>query len=88
MIWKVEWDDRARKELRKLDQDVQKRILNYMRKHICSKLNPRRLGKSLCHDRTGLWRYRVGDYRIICEIADEQVLVLVLALGHRREVYR
>lgn len=88
MIWKVEWDDRARKELRKLDHQVQKKILEYMRKNICKNLNPRRFGKNLSYDKEGLWRYRIGDYRIICNINDEKITVLVLAVGHRKEVYK
>lgn len=88
MIWRVEWDDRARKELRKLDHLVQKKILEYMRKHICGELNPRRLGKSLSYDKEGLWRYRISDYRIICKINDEAITVLVLTVGHRKEIYK
>lgn len=88
MTWRVEWDDRARKELRKLDPFTQKKILNYMRKHIYGKSNPRRLGKNLNHDKAGLWRYRVGDYRIICKIEDHHIVVLVLAIGHRKEIYK
>jgi mRNA interferase RelE/StbE len=88
LIWKVEWDDRARKELRKLDPQFQKKILNYMRKHICSTLNPRRLDKSLNHDKSGLWRYRVGDYWIICKIDGDCVVVLVLVVGPHIDVYK
>ncbi len=88
MIWKVEWDDRARKELRKLDRQIQKKILEYMRKHICGGLNSRRFGKNLSYDKEGLWRYRIGDYRIICNINDETITVLVLVVGHRKEIYK
>jgi mRNA interferase RelE/StbE len=88
LIWKVEWDDRARKELRKLDPSIQKKILSYMRKYICSQSSPKRLGRNLAHDKAGLWRYRIGDYRLICKIEDHTVTILVLAVGHRKEIYK
>lgn len=87
MIWKVEWDERARKELRKLDPQTQKKILGYVRKHLCKSLNPRRLGKNLSYDKEGLWRYRIGDYRIISKINDKEIIILVLAVGHRKNIY-
>lgn len=87
MTWKVEFDDRARKELRKLDPTAQKQILRYLRKRIATKLNPRRFGKPLGADKVGLWRYRVGDYRLVCRIEDDRVVVLVLRVGHRKNVY-
>ena len=61
MTWKVEWDDRARRELRALDDNVQARILRYLRERIASSENPRRFGRSLTGDEAELWRYRVGD---------------------------
>lgn len=88
MTWTVEWDDRARRELRKLDRTTQQRILGYFRERIIGEEDPRRFGKSLRHELQGLWRYRIGDYRAVCQIQDEQLVVLVLVVGHRREVYR
>ncbi|MBN2569982.1 MAG: type II toxin-antitoxin system RelE/ParE family toxin [Deltaproteobacteria bacterium] len=87
MIWRVEFDDRARKELRKLDHSVQREILGYLRKRIATKSNPKRFGKPLGGDKFGLWRYRVGTCRIICQIQTERVVVLVLRVGHRRNIY-
>lgn len=87
MIWRVKWDDRARKELRKLDKSLQQDILDYLRKRIETEQDPRRFGKPLSYDKYGLWRYRVNDARIICRIDDDEVLVLVLKVGHRKEVY-
>lgn len=87
LTWKVEWDDRARKELRKLDQQLQKDILKYLRERITAKDNPRRFGKSLCHNKYGLWRYRVQNVRIICKIEDEEFIVLVVKVGNRKNVY-
>ena len=87
MTWQVEWEDRARRELRRLDGSVQQQILRYLRERIATDAPPRRFGRALTGDRIGLWRYRVGDYRLICKIEDDHLLVLILAVGHRREVY-
>lgn len=87
MIWKVEFDDRARKELRKLDKQTQDRILKWMRTNLATEKDPRRTGKSLKGRMKGLWRCRVGDYRIVSQIQDEQILNLVIRIGHRRDVY-
>lgn len=87
MIWKVEFDDRARKELRKLDKQTQDRILKWLRTNLATEEDSRRTGKSLKGRMKGLWRYRVGDYRIVSQIQDEQILILVIRIGHRRDVY-
>lgn len=88
MTWSVEWDDAARRELRKLDRAIQQRILRFFRERIMIDADPRRFGKALQHELQGLWRYRIGDYRVICRIQDERITVLVLAVGHRRHIYR
>lgn len=88
MIWKVEWDDHARKELRKLDKKLQKDILHYLRERIATKDDPRRFGKPLAYDKYGLWRYRVQNARIICQLLDDELLVLVVSVGHRKDIYR
>ena len=87
MTWVVEWDDRARKELRKLDTKLQNDILKYLREHIAVNADPRRFGKPLSYDKHGLWRYRVQDARIICRIEDDELLVLVVKAGNRKIVY-
>ena len=87
MTWVVEWDDRARKELRKLDRQLQKDILNYLKERIAINADPRRFGKPLAYDKHGLWRYRVQDVRIICRIEDEELLVLVVRVANRKIVY-
>lgn len=84
MTWRVEFDDRALEELRKLDRSVQKRILSFLRRRIATDEDPRRLGGALRGDRHGLWQYRVGAYRLVCLIEDERLTVLILAVGHRR----
>ena len=88
MTWKVEFDDRALKELRKLDPQVQRQILRFLRQRVATPDNPRRFGKPLSGDRLGLWRYRIGSYRLICRIEEDRVVVLVLGVGHRKDVYR
>lgn len=87
MTWSVEIDDRAAKELRSLDGKVQKEILKYLRERISTENDPRRFGKALGREHTGLWRYRVGDYRLICMVEDSVFVVLVVRIGHRKEVY-
>jgi mRNA interferase RelE/StbE len=86
-VWTVEFDDRARRELRKLDPGVQQSILKYLRDRIAGREDPRRFGKPLRRNLAGLWRYRVEDFRLICRIEDDRVVVLVLQVGHRREIY-
>lgn len=85
--WVVSFDERAARELRKLDKQTQTLILRYLHERIEGKSDPRRFGKALRYEKAGLWRYRVADYRIICEIRDDELIVLVIAVGHRREVY-
>lgn len=87
MTWTVEWDDRARKELRKLDKQLQEGILQYLRKRIAVEADPRRFGKPLSYDKHGLWCYRVQNARVICRIEDDEVIVLVIKVGYRKEVY-
>jgi mRNA interferase RelE/StbE len=88
LTWSVEWDDRARRELRRLDPQTQSKILRYFRQRIAVEGDPRRFGKALLGDLAGLWRYRIGDYRAICQIEDDRVVVLVLRVAHRKQAYR
>jgi mRNA interferase RelE/StbE len=88
LSWRVEISDIAERQLKKLDRPVQKRILQYLSDRIEGCKNPRHFGEPLKGGFSGFWRYRIGDYRVICEILDEGVIVLVLTIGHRREVYR
>ena len=87
-MFRVILSDQARKQLKKMDRHVSSLILGWIRKNLEGCDNPRSLGKALTADKAGAWRYRVGDYRIICEIHDNEVVILVLSVGHRREVYR
>ena len=83
----MEFDDRARRELRKLDPKVQDDILRYLRDHVAGSANPRLFGKPLRQNLAGLWRYRVGDYRLICRLEQDRFVVLVIKVGHRRAIY-
>lgn len=87
MTWSVEFDDAAAKELRKLDRQIQKDILRYLRERIATNEDPRRFGKPLSGDMVGLWRYRVRNYRMICNIQDDKLIVLVLRVNHRKSIY-
>lgn len=87
MAWTVEVSDFAEHQLRKLDRTVQKRLLDWLDDRIEGCKNPRHFGETLKGNLAGLWRYRVGDYRIICEIQEARLVVLALAVGNRREIY-
>lgn len=87
MAWTIEYDEGALADLKKLDRQIQREILDYMEKRIGRAEDPRTFGKPLRHSKFGLWRYRVRDYRIICELRDARLRVLVVAVGHRSTVY-
>lgn len=86
-VWRVEFDREAARDLRKLGAVAERTILRYMRERIATAEDPRRFGKPLIGDLKGLWRYRVGAYRIVASIEDDRFVVLVVTVGHRREVY-
>lgn len=88
MVWTVEVNVFAEKQLHKLDRAVQKRLLDWLDDRIEGCKDPRHFGEPLKGDLAGLWRYRVGDYRIICELQDNRLVVVAIAIGHRREIYR
>ncbi len=88
MAWKVEFDPHALRELSRLARAVQQRILQFLHERIQTGQDPRRFGGPLRGTKKDLWKYRIGDYRLICDIQDDIVRVLVLRVGHRREVYR
>jgi mRNA interferase RelE/StbE len=88
LAWRVEWEDEAVKELKKLDARAQRNIVRFLREKIAVEDDPRRFGDPLRKDLKGLWKYRIGDYRIICSIEEKSVIVLVVRAGHRRSVYK
>lgn len=87
MAWSVEFTKTAEKQLKKLDKQRQAEILDYLEDEVAVLVNPRTRGKALVGNKHGLWRYRIGDYRVICDIRDAQLVLLAVTLGHRREVY-
>ena len=88
MAWTVEVGDFAERQFRKLDRSARDRLLGYLYDRIEGCKNPRHFGEPLKGEMAGLWRYRVGDYRIICKLEDNRLVVVALAVGHRREIYR
>ncbi len=87
-VWQVEITRTAEKQITKLARPAQKAIFQFLRERVLTAADPRQLGKPLHGDKKDLWRYRVGDYRLICDIQDDRVVVLVLRVGHRKDVYR
>ena len=86
-VWTVEFDERARRELRKLAAETQRMILRFLRERIAGSSDPRQFGKALRRNLAGLWRFRVEHYRLICRLEDRRLVVLVLKVGHRKDVY-
>jgi mRNA interferase RelE/StbE len=89
LAWTIEYTETARKQLRRLDRQQARRIVEFMDERISGEHDPRESGKALTGSTFGVyWRYRVGDCRIICDIQDERLCVLVVRIGNRRDVYR
>lgn len=87
MTYVVETTERFDKEFKKLDRYTQRMIFSWIDKHLEGCDNPRVTGKRLSANRNGQWRYRIGDYRLICEIEDNRLVILALSVGHRKSVY-
>ncbi len=87
MKYKIIFTDKAKKQLKKIDKYTASLILGWLEKNVENSTNPRQYGKGLIGDKSGQWRYRIGNYRVICEIEDSRVIVLVLEIGHRRDIY-
>jgi mRNA interferase RelE/StbE len=85
--WTINFSEVALKQLKKLDKQVTKRIIDYLENRISTAEDPKLQGKALSYNKSGLWRYRVGDYRVICQINDETITILVLGIGHRKDIY-
>jgi mRNA interferase RelE/StbE len=89
LAWTISYTETARKQLRKLDKAIARRILDFMDERVAAQADPRSTGNALTGPLLGAyWRYRVGDYRIICDIQDGALCVLVIEIGNRKEVYR
>lgn len=87
-MWRLIFSKRADKQLSKIDPGVRRVILAWLLKNIDGCENPRLHGKSLTGNYSSKWRYRVGDYRILCEICDSELVVLAIEIGHRRDIYK
>lgn len=89
MIWTIEYLTLVQKHIKKLDPQTRNRIRSFLQERLAQLDNPRKIGEALQGSELGnYWRYRVGDYRILCDIQDNRLVVLVIEIGHRREVYR
>ena len=88
MGYSVVYTARAVRELKKLDRHVSALIVSWLEKNLIGCENQRLHGKGLTANRSGQWRYRIGDYRLISEIMDDKIVVLVISVGHRRDVYQ
>lgn len=87
MSYSIETTARFNKEFKKLDKYTQRMIKGWIEKNLVGEENPRRHGKGLTANRSGQWRYRIGDYRLLCHIDDVKLIILALSVGHRREIY-
>ena len=88
MRYRVDYDKKADKQLSNMDTSVSRMIYDWVNEHLEGCSNPRAYGKALTGNRRGYWSYRVNDYRLIADIQDEKILILITEVGHRREVYR
>jgi len=87
MGYQVLFSEQAKKEISKLDKSTKLILEKWLNKHLVGCENPRAFGKGLKADKTGLWRYRIGNYRLICTIIDEKLIILALTFGHRNSIY-
>lgn len=89
MIWEIKYTESALHQLKKLDKPIARKVLDFMDERIAPSADPRSSGKNLVGPKMGsYWRYRIGDVRVICDIKDSELVVLVIELGHRKEIYR
>ena len=88
MAWAIEYANSAAAQLRRLDRQAARRIVDFMDERIAPLDDPRSIGKALTGPLGGFWRYRVGDCRVICDIQDDALRVLVVLIGNRKDVYR
>jgi mRNA interferase RelE/StbE len=88
MAWTIEFDPMARRELEKLDKPISDRILKFLHERVAALDDPRKIGERLQGTLRQFWKYRVGDYRLICSLKDERLVVVVVRIGHRRGIYK
>jgi mRNA interferase RelE/StbE len=87
LAWIIKPTRRFERELGRLDRSIQRKILAFLETRLAPADNPRAFGKALGYDLAGFWRYRVGDYRILCKIEDDQLVIVAVSVGHRSTVY-
>lgn len=87
-MYHIVFSKQALKEIKKLDQQASRFIIAWIKKNLDNCTNPRSHGKALSANKAGQWRYRIGDYRLICVIQDDELLILALSIGHRKIVYK
>lgn len=88
LVWTIKILDSAKQDLKKLDKPIQKRIAGFLQNRLANIDDPRQLGKALQGQYAGYWRYRVGDYRLVCHLENEKLIILVVEIGHRKDIYR
>ncbi|MGN0693292.1 MAG: type II toxin-antitoxin system RelE/ParE family toxin [Lentihominibacter sp.] len=88
MTYDVKYEKKAVKQSQKLDPSVQRLIKTWIEKNLIGTTNPRKHGKGLVGDKSDYWRYIVGDYRILAEINDTEVIIIIVEVGHRKEIYK
>ena len=88
MMYKVEISEKALKNLKQLDKSIARMLLIWIEKHLEGTINPRIHGKGLSHDKKGIWRYRVGNFRILANIEDNRLVILLIEFGHRIDIYK
>lgn len=87
-MYQVRYSKKAQKQIKKLDKSVQRFLFSWIDKHIDGSDNPRQFGKGLSGNHAREWRYRIGDYRLICDIEDDKLIILALEFGHRMDIYK
>jgi len=88
LAWTIEFDPRTERDLKKIGKQEARRVRDFLRDRVATLDNPRRLGKPLKGQLAELWRYRIGDIRVVCELRDDTLVILVVRVGHRKQVYR
>lgn len=87
MEYQIVFTNEAKKQIKKIDRHIASLIIGWIEKNLQGCTNPRHYGKSLLGNKSGQWRYRIGDYRLICKIQDKEIIILVLSIGHRKNIY-
>jgi len=89
LVWTIEYTNTALKQLKKMDRQIARSIFEFLDDRVATLENPKKLGKKLVGPQFGTyWRFRLGDFRILCDIKDQKLTILVIEIGHRKEVYR